>query len=168
MKIIIRLVLLAALMPSVSFGEGKSEHKEHAQLVGVEALSAGLRELLSKEMLALQDGMAEIIPAYTSGDWGKVEAIAGKMKNSYILKQSLTGDQKKELGAVLPSGFKEKDQQFHYLAGMLEHVAKGRKVELINFYVYKMIESCVGCHTSYATHKFPRLLVMEKKVEHTH
>jgi len=111
--------------------------------------------------------MMSIIPAYISGNWGEIETTAGKIKNSYILKQKLTEDQKKELHSVLPPEFIEKDQKFHYLAGMLEHAAKNKKPELINFYFSEMNESCVSCHTAFATHKFPALST-KKEGEHKH
>jgi len=84
------------------------------------------------------------------------------------LKQNLTENQIKELHTVLPHGFIERDQRFHYLAGMLEHAAKSEKSELINFYFSEMNESCVSCHTAFATHRFPTLLPKDKKEEHTH
>ena len=73
----------------------------------------------------------------------------------------------KELHAVLPHEFIEKDKRFHYLAGMLEHASKNKKPELINFYFSKMNESCVSCHTVFATHKFPALTPIKYR-EHTH
>lgn len=168
MKIIIRIALLALLIPTMSYGGDKHNREGNETTVGVEALSRDLRDLLSQEMQALQSGMMSIIPAYISGNWGEIETIAGKMKSSYILKQSLTERQVKELHSVLPHAFIEKDQRFHYLAGMLEHVAKNKKVELINFYFSEMNESCVSCHTIFATHKFPALSSIEKKGEHMH
>jgi hypothetical protein len=183
MKLITRIALLAMLLPTVSYGwdkikheeHGKHEnneghekhqgHKKHGMDSGVEMLSPELRSLLSKEMKAIQDGMMSIIPAYISGNWGEIETTAGKMKNSYILKQSLTESQMHELHSVLPHGFIKKDQRFHYLAGMLQHAAKHKKPELINFYYSEMNESCVGCHTAFATHKFPNLK-SPKKGEH--
>ena len=118
-------------------------------------------------MQALQNGMISIIPAYISGNWSEIEITAGKIKSSYILKQSLTVSQVKELHSVLSREFIEKDQRFHYLAGMLKHAAKNRKSELINFYFSEMNESCVSCHVVFATHQFPALM---PKVEgkHTH
>jgi hypothetical protein len=121
-------------------------------------LSDDLRSLLSEEMLALQDGMMSIIPAYISGNWGEIEATAEQMKNSYILKKRLTESQKHELHSVLPHEFIKQDQRFHYLAGMLAHAAKNKKPELINFYFSEMNESCVSCHAEFATHKFPALI----------
>ena len=168
MKIIIRIALLAVLISTMSYGEDKHNHEGNEIAVGVEALSRDLRDLLSQEMQALEKGMISIIPAYNSGNWGDIETTAGKIKNSYILKQNLTEKQVKELHSVLPHAFIEKDQRFHYLAGMLEHAAKNKKEELINFYFSKMNESCLGCHSVFATHKFPALSSKEKEAEHTH
>ena len=167
MKIIVRMALLAILIPIMSYGGDKQNHEGNENAVGVEALSHDLRDLLSREMQALESGMMSIIPAYISGNWGEIEATAGKIKTSYILKQSLTESQVKELHSVLPHAFIEKDQRFHYLAGMLEHAAKNKKEELINFYFSEMNESCVRCHTIFATHKFPALSSKGKKTEHT-
>ncbi|PCJ38551.1 MAG: hypothetical protein COA81_12905 [Alphaproteobacteria bacterium] len=64
--------------------------------------------------------------------------------------------------------FIKQDQQFHYLAGMLEHAAKAGKPELISFYYSRMTESCVSCHSSYATHKFPAFSKAEKTPDHDH
>ncbi len=167
MKFFIHIAILAVLLPTMSYGEDKHEHKEHANASGVEALSHDLRKLLSQEMQALQNGMMSIIPAYISGNWSEIETTAGKMESSYILKQSLTESQAKELHSVLPHAFIEKDQKFHYLAGMLKHAAKNKKPELINFYFSEMNESCVSCHAVFATHKFPDL-TPKKEDAHTH
>lgn len=167
MKFFIHIALLIAVLPTMSYGEERLKHKEHENVSGIEALSHDLRNLLSQEMQALQNGMMSIIPAYISGNWNEIETTAGKIKSSYILKQSLTESQLKELHSVLPDEFIEKDQRFHYLAGMLEHAAKNRKSELINFYFSEMNKACVSCHVVFATHKFPALI---PKVEgrHTH
>ena len=90
------------------------------------------------------------------------------MEESYILKQSLTESQIKELHSVLPHEFIEKDQRFHYLAGMLAHAAKSEKTELINFYFSEMNEFCASCHSIFATDRFPALLKKEKKDGHSH
>lgn len=167
MKILISLALLAVLLPTMSYAEDVHKHEEHTNASGVEALSPDLRNLLSKEMRALQDGMMSIIPAYSSGNWSAIETTAEKMKSSYILKQSLTESQVEELHSVLSPEFIEKDQRFHYLAGMLEHAAKSKKAELINFYFSEMNESCANCHAMFATHKFPALKSTEID-EHAH
>jgi hypothetical protein len=168
MKLFDRIALLLILLPAMSYGEDKLTHDKHAEVSGVEAMSHDLRVLLTKEMQALQSGMMSIIPAYSSGNWHEIETTAEKMKSSYILKQSLTETQAVELHSVLPPDFMEKDQRFHYLAGMLEHAAKNRKPELINFYFSEMNESCVECHATYATHRFPALVPSDEREEHAH
>jgi len=167
MKYFTRISLLTILLPTMSFGGDKLKHEEHENTSGVEMLSHDLRNLLSQEMQALQSGMMSIIPAYVSGNWSDIETTAEKMKSSYILKQSLTPDQVKELHSVLPDEFIKRDQRFHYLAGMLEHAAKNEKPELVNFYFSEMHESCVGCHAVFATHKFPAL-APKKNDGHSH
>ncbi len=167
MKNFISVLLFAILLPTISYAEEAHKHEVHTKASGVEALSPDLRNLLSKEMLALQDGMMSIIPAYISGNWSEIETTAEKMKSSYILKQNLTESQAKELHSVLSPEFIEKDQRFHYLAGMLEHAAQSKKAELINFYFSEMNESCTSCHAAFATHKFPALNPV-KKDRHTH
>jgi len=169
MKLFIHIALLISLLPATSYGEGKVTHKEHHNVSGVEALSDGLRALLSEEMEAIQSGMMDIIPAYSAGKWSEIGTIAEKIKDSYILKQSLTDSQVKELHSALPPEFIVNDQRFHYLAGMLNHAAKSEKPELINFYFSEMNESCVKCHSVFATHRFPALAPKEKPENlHTH
>jgi hypothetical protein len=168
MNYLVGIALVTILLPVMSYGEEKPNHNEHQKASAVESLSPDLRDLLSREMEALQDGMMSVIPAYSSGNWDEIANTAEQMNKSYIMKQKLTESQIKELHVVLPQAFIEKDQRFHYLAGMLEHVAKERKVELINFYFSEMNESCVSCHIKYATNRFPALLPREDKEKHIH
>ena len=170
MKHLSLVILLTILFPAISLAGdelGHKEHAEHEKTTGVEMLSDDLRNLLVKEMQALQSGMMSIIPAYISGNWAYIETTAGKMKNSYILAQSLKENQVKELHSALPDEFIKQDQRFHYLAGMLEHAAKKGKPELINFYFSEMNESCVSCHAAFATHTFPALAPAENS-GHSH
>lgn len=166
MKIFSSIALTGLLLTPISYAEDMHDHEKLAKPSGVEALSPDLRKLLSKEMIALQGGMMSIIPAYISGNWSEIEKTAAKIKNSFILKQSLTESQAEELQSVLPSEFIEKDQRFHYLAGMLEHAAQSQKPELINFYFSEMNEACASCHTAFATHKFPALKPAEQDSHH--
>jgi hypothetical protein len=131
------------------------EEMHHQSAKSVENLSPELRALLKQEMQALQSGLVAAIPAYTSGDLTEVADIAKNMKDSYILKQSLTREQMHELHTKLPESFLKMDGDFHYYAGMLSHVAKVGKLELVNFYFSKLTESCASCHSEYATHRFP-------------
>ena len=167
MKLSIHIIFLSLIIFSFScYAENNHKHENIKHLAPVESLSEELRKLLSKEMLSLQNGMMSIIPAYASGDWSKIEDIARKMKDSYILKQSLTEQQIKELHSALPDDFIKQDQQFHYFSGMLSHAAKMEKSELVGFYFSKLNEACINCHTEHATHKFPALKT--EKETHNH
>lgn len=169
MKLSVSIVFFSlVLLPSLSYGEDMHSHETKKDISGIESLSPELRELLKKEMLALQNGMMSVIPAYVAGNWSEIASIAHKMKNSYILKQRLTDEQIKELHASLPEAFIKLDQQFHYLSGMLNHAAKNKKAELVGFYFSKLSESCVSCHTQYAAHRFPAFApkIITDKHEH--
>ena len=147
------LTALAAPQAGFAADHGHDEAKHKS----VENLSPELRALLQQEMQALQNGMIAVIPAFVSGDLGTVETIAKNMKDSFILKQSITREQMHELHSTLPEQFLKMDQEFHYFAGMLSHTANRKKLELVNFYLSKLTESCVACHAQFATHKFPGL-----------
>ena len=151
------IFLTLALISVASFAEDRHADNHAQASQEVENLSTELRGLLSKEMLALQDGMMAIIPAYASGDWHQISHIALKMKNSYILKQSLSTSQVHELHSTLHESFLKNDQKFHYLAGMLSHAADVQKPELIGFYYAELMRSCVSCHSQFAQHRFPAL-----------
>ena len=134
----------------------------------VESLSPELRVLLKQEMQAIQEGMKNIIPAFASGNLEEVSEIAGGINRSFILKQKITDSQKHELHEKLPKGFILKDQQFHKYAGMLEHVSEENHTELVGFYYSKLLESCVGCHSEYASHRFPTFINKSAKKEQHH
>ncbi len=178
MKLIIDTVFIALLVYSTCGCEEASDaesgrhheryHDAEKDVSGVQSLSPELRGLLSKEMLALQDGMTSIIPLYIAGQWGEIADIAGKMKNSYILKQNLTKTQMHELHTSLSDAFLKSDQQFHYLSGMLSNAAEMKKPELVGFYFSKLSESCVSCHSQFATHKFPAFASQGMSKKHHH
>lgn len=170
MKLTIKLVLFLSsiLTLSLCYGENEFRHEASKNRTGVEFLSHELRALLKSEMLAIQNGMISIIPAYASGNWSEIVSIAHKMENSYILKQRLTDKHKSELSTLLPSSFIQLDQEFHYLSGMLKHAASNKKVELVGFYFSRLSEACVICHSRYATHKFPAFSKKQEDSKHSH
>ncbi len=169
MKLSASIILFTLVMiSSLSYGENSQNHETKKVNSGIESLSPELRDLLQKEMAALQHGMMSIIPAYISGNWGEIEHIAHKMERSYILKKNLTEEQVKELHDSLPESFIKQDQYFHYLSGMLNHAAKNKKAELVGFYFSKLGESCVNCHRQFATHKFPAFTAETSQLKHEH
>lgn len=140
---------------------------DHAEK-GVESLSPEVRSLLSKEMVAIQDGMKSVVSAYASGNSEEIASIAKQIKNSYILKQDMTRQQMHELHQKLPLSFVQLDQQFHSYAGLLEEAATKNNDELIGFYYSKLIESCSNCHSQHAKHKFPAFAERDEKNTHSH
>jgi hypothetical protein len=164
MKLNVRkyVVILALSLFSVSASASEDNDRN------VENLSPDVRNLLQKEMIALDSAMKELISANAAGDYEKISLIAKQMKDGFILKQNLTEHQKHELHTVLPSNFIKEDQEFHYFAGMLEHAAKKNKSELVVFYYSKMFEACSSCHNSHAKHRFSSFREVSKQNEHHH
>jgi len=120
-------------------------------------LPADIKPLFTKEMLAIEQGMKDLLSSIAKGEWDKTAAIGKQIQASYIMKQSLTQEQKKLLHSSLPDQFIRQDRDFHKYAGMLSHAAKAKNADITNFYFYKMTESCIQCHSRYATERFPAL-----------
>jgi cytochrome c556 len=150
MKRNLKKIALVSMITILSSSMFASEMKK-----GVEVLSPEVRVLLLKEMQGVEKGMKDIFSNIIAGNWPEVKKIANQIKNSYILEQNLTKEQEQELAAKLPKGFLELDGKFHNQAKMLAHAADMENAELANFYTYKMQESCVSCHSTYAQSKFP-------------
>jgi len=128
-----------------------------------------IKPILKKEMLAVEKGMQELISTIAKGDFEKTAIIGKQIQASYILKQSLTAEQMKQLHHSLPESFISQDHAFHQYAGMLAHAAEMKNTEVINFYFYKMNESCVRCHSQYAQERFPAFSTQtEKHKVHQH
>ncbi len=131
----------------------KKHHQVHAQAATL-AISAELRAALNMEMQQIKGGMESLVGATVAGNWGKIAAVGQQIKHSYILKQKLTAKQRHELHDKLPEEFKRLDKQLHQYAGMLAHVAQERDIGLVNYYIYKMNETCTSCHARFVKDKF--------------
>ncbi|MDA3806273.1 MAG: cytochrome c [Thiomicrorhabdus sp.] len=129
-------------------------------------ISPDLKKILNQEMSAIQKGMMELIPAIVAGDFEQIASIGKNIKASFIMKQKLTKDQKKELHRALPPSFIEMDQSFHKSAGMLAHAAEQKNSDVVTFYFYKLNDSCVSCHSKFATDRFPGLVKTAEKDGH--
>ncbi|MBQ0730911.1 MAG: cytochrome c [Oleispira antarctica] len=161
---LVNLSILSLMVSSTAMAEETAE----MTLVGVESLSTEVRGLLKKEMLAVERAMKDIISANAAGNTQAIASIAKQVKDSFILKQSLTKHQKHELHSKLPEDFIRQDQEFHYMAGMLAHAAEMKKPELINFYYSKLFEACSSCHKAYAQHRFPQFSIATHAISHEH
>ena len=162
---IITLALLASTETrgAEKSNHGKAHHIEqqednahHADEREAELrLSPEVMDILNREMRSLSGAMTELAPALIRGDWQQAATIAKKMQDSYIMKQELTGDQLEELHHALPPLFAEYDQVFHEYAGMLAHAAEKKNADVANFYLFKLSETCIKCHSRYAGERFP-------------
>jgi cytochrome c556 len=131
-------------------------------------LTPALTDLLKQEMNAIQQGMQTLHPAIVSGNWHDAAAIGEKIQQSYIMQQQLTAGQMDELHHKLPPDFLELDQSFHHAAGMLAHAARQHNTEVVNFYYYKLTDTCIACHRKFALHRFPGLADAADNKPHQH
>lgn len=80
--------------------------------------------------------------------------LGGKVRDSFILKQSLTAQDKKDLMGAVPPSFVALDRQFHGLAGKLGNAGQARDSELQGIYFARMLNACVQCHGQFASDRF--------------
>ena len=119
-------------------------------------LSTETRELLRAEMRAITGGIQAIAAAIATGDLETVAESSARISASYIMEQRLTARQREELQA-LPEHFHRLDRRFHQDATRLTHAAEQGDAELAAFRYYRLVDSCVACHSAYAAHRFPGL-----------
>ena len=131
--------------------EKKGIHQQSSQELN---LPIDIKQLLKKEMLAIENGMQNLISTIAAGDWQQTAKIGKQIQASYLMKQNLTDEQLRHLHHILPKQFIKLDHSFHHYAGMLAHAAEVKNADVVSFYFYKMNDSCIQCHSSYAQSKF--------------
>ena len=117
-------------------------------------LSTALMDLLRAEMREISGGMQAISLSLATADWLSIQETSGKIRDSYIMKKTLTPAQKEELKHALPERFKHLDGAFHQRANKLAEAAANRDPEAAIFQYSRMIENCVNCHSVYAQSRF--------------
>ena len=120
-------------------------------------LTPRLKDLIAQEMQQIAEATASLSTAIASGDHHAAMELGVAVRNSFILKQSLTDQDKKDLMGAVPPAFVAMDRRFHGLAGKLAHAAEAGDSELQSVYYAKMLESCIACHTHFASDRFPGL-----------
>jgi len=118
-------------------------------------LTPRLQELLQKEMLSINDASQEILAALVAGDDETVAALAQQIHDSFILRQSMTPEDKAHLEAVAPEDFVRKDLGLHEISAELAQAARAGDRPLQREHFGRMIEACSACHGRYATDRFP-------------
>jgi hypothetical protein len=117
-------------------------------------LTPKLRDLLQQEMGEMIVSANAITTALVTGDHATVADRAAQIVNGFILKRSLTEQDKTDLENAVPPSFLELDATFHQIAAKLVRAAQERDPELEHFYFSNMLEKCVICHSRYASDKF--------------
>ncbi len=117
-------------------------------------LTPRLKELLTSEMKQVSKATANLAIAIASGDHSTVVDLGARVHDSFILKQSLTSKDKKDLMAAVPPEFVGLDRRFHSLAAKLSDAGKTGDSALQGFYFGQMLEACVQCHSQYASDRF--------------
>ncbi|MEE9397658.1 MAG: hypothetical protein V3V31_11670 [Methylococcales bacterium] len=154
-------VLFAVLMITSACAEQKHNIKHDVESSASQNIQfpEEIKQLFLQEMAFLQTGMSSLVPAIVSGHWDQIATIGEHMRDSYIMKHNLSDSQKKSIHQALPPEFIELDHGFHRTAGMLAHAARKKDSELVNFYFYRLVDTCVACHSKYASNRFPELVV---------
>jgi len=118
-------------------------------------LTDKLSRLLQEEMRAVQVAMTSIHSAMVMGQHASVAENAQRIHDSFILQQSLTEQDRKDLMAAVPKGFIGLDKEFHQLAASLAEAGRngntGRQQKLFG----KMTQNCITCHSKYVSNRFP-------------
>ncbi len=120
-------------------------------------LTPKLKDLLRQEMAQISGSMREIGTAIATGDHETVADHAARVAAGFILKRSLTAQDKKDLKSAVPPAFLQLDATFHKTAEKLIEAARNRDSAREGEHFSTMMENCVGCHATYAADKFPGL-----------
>jgi cytochrome c556 len=120
-------------------------------------LTPKLRDTLGEEMRQVLRASQDILAALVLGDHATVAQRAQNIHDSFILEQSLTEQDLRDLEEAAPPAFLELDQAFHMIAAELATAARGqdaaREAELFG----RMIQDCTACHGRFAADRFPGL-----------
>ena len=117
-------------------------------------LTERLKELLATEMAQVGEATSMLAHSIATGDHETVNALGVKVRDSFILKQSLTPQDKKDLVGAVPKAFLMLDKRFHGMAGKMAQAAEAKDTELELFYYGQMLEACTQCHAQFASDRF--------------
>ena len=151
----IRGTVLALAMGLV-FATGSAAIAQQAKPVSPD-LTPKLRELLRKEMLSVEKASHQILSALISGEDARVAELAQQIHDSFILQQSMTPKDRKDLMAAVPDDFVTRDRAFHELSATLAKAGRSGDRTRQHEEFGRMIDACTACHTLYATDRFPNL-----------
>lgn len=118
-------------------------------------LTEKLDRLLREEMRSVQSAMGQIHSAMVMGKHTAVAEAAQRVHDSFILQQSLTDEDRRDLKAAVPPGFIQLDREFHELAAELADAGRSEDTAS-QFRAYnRMTQNCIQCHGRYVSDRFP-------------
>ena len=106
---------------AVLLGAGLSDL--HSEPVGPQ-LTPKLQELLRQEMASVLIASQDILGAIVTGDHATVAERAQQIHDSFILQQSFTEQDRKDLMAAVPPEFVDLDRAFHETSAELAAAAR--------------------------------------------
>jgi mono/diheme cytochrome c family protein len=114
-----------------------------------------LRQLLQQEMIAVRQASLEILDALVMGQDDTVADRAQAIHDSFIMAQSMTGEQRQTLKRTLPPAFVSLDKNLHERAGALATSARSGDRARQRSEFARMLETCAACHRRFAGDRFP-------------
>lgn len=120
-------------------------------------LTDKLSRLLQQEMRSIQAAMGSIHTAMVTGEHETVAQNAQQIHDSFILKQSMTEQDRKDLMAAVPDDFIKLDQEFHKLAAKLAEAGTKKNTRQQQQLYSEMSRACIACHGKYVSDRFPGL-----------
>lgn len=118
-------------------------------------LTDKLSQLLREEMRSVQAAMTTIHSAMVMGQHDSVAENAQQIHDSFILKQSLTEQDRKDLMSAVPEDFIKLDQEFHQLSASLADAGRNASTEDQHRLFGEMTRNCIQCHSAYVSDRFP-------------
>ena len=125
-------------------------------------LTDKLRGLLQEEMRSVQGAMTSIHSAIVMGRHQDVATKAQQIHDSFILQQSLTEQDRKDLMTAVPKGFIKLDKQFHKLAASLAKAGRDQNTVEQRKLFDNMTGNCIQCHGKYVSNRFPGVKAPDK------
>lgn len=124
--------------------------------VGAE-LPPRIRALLIQEMQEIDKASQQIHAAIVQGDHDTVALKAQAIHDSFIMEQEMSPADEEALLAAVPKAFLALDEELHELSSKLAEAARARDTKLQMQKFAQMTKGCVGCHSTYASARFPGL-----------
>ncbi len=153
-NITVSIFVLFASLASLAAGSQKTDSMQvrHERLQVPENVKA----VLIHEMKTISTLMGDLLQYIVQGDSAKASATAIEIRNTN-LKQEFDSKEIKKILAILPKGFIKMDRKFHMTANDVAKAVDTNDFKTaINLYS-EMTQSCLNCHTAYASERFKNL-----------